>query len=82
MPPMSRTVEAIYEDGVLKPLEPLGLPEHARTRVTVEEKGGPLEALEPEGPLPADMPLAAIGDSGRTDISERAEELLVGFGED
>jgi len=29
------TVEAIYENGVFRPLQPLDIPEHARVRVTV-----------------------------------------------
>ena len=33
---MSLTVEAIYEDGVLKPMQPLPFKEHERVRVTVE----------------------------------------------
>jgi len=34
---MLRTIEAIYEQGVLRPLEPLeGLEEHCRVKVTVE----------------------------------------------
>lgn len=33
---MSTAVEAIYEDGLLRPLTPLPLPEHARVRVSVE----------------------------------------------
>ncbi len=32
---MAITVEAVYEDGVLKPAQPLPLPEHERVRVTV-----------------------------------------------
>ncbi|HZU36697.1 MAG TPA: antitoxin family protein [Gemmataceae bacterium] len=32
---MSLTIEAIYEDGVLKPQKPLPLKEHARVLVTV-----------------------------------------------
>ena len=32
---MLQSVEAIYEDGVLKPLEPLQLAEHQRVRVSV-----------------------------------------------
>ena len=31
-----RTVEAVYEDGVLKPLTALDLPEHQRVRVTID----------------------------------------------
>ena len=33
---MTITVEAIYENGVLKPKEPLPLKEHDRVQVTVE----------------------------------------------
>jgi predicted DNA-binding antitoxin AbrB/MazE fold protein len=33
---MSLTIEAVYEDGVLKPTQPLPLEEHERVRVTVQ----------------------------------------------
>lgn len=34
---MNITIEAIYESGVLRPLEPLdGLKEHERVRITVQ----------------------------------------------
>jgi predicted DNA-binding antitoxin AbrB/MazE fold protein len=33
---MSLTFEAIYENGVLKPIEPLPLKEHDRVRVTIQ----------------------------------------------
>jgi predicted DNA-binding antitoxin AbrB/MazE fold protein len=33
---MTRIVEAIYEDGVLKPVEALDLQEHSHVRATVE----------------------------------------------
>jgi predicted DNA-binding antitoxin AbrB/MazE fold protein len=33
---MTLTVEAIYENGVLKPAEPLPLQEHEKVRVTIE----------------------------------------------
>jgi len=32
---MSQTIEAIYENGVFKPLSPVNLPEGARVRVEV-----------------------------------------------
>ena len=36
---MTRTIEALYEDGILRPLEPLeGLAEHSRLRITLEMK--------------------------------------------
>jgi predicted DNA-binding antitoxin AbrB/MazE fold protein len=35
---MPRSIEAVYEDGVLKPLFPLNLKEHKRVRITLEEE--------------------------------------------
>ena len=34
---MARAVEAIHENGTLKPLEVLDLPEHQRVRITIHE---------------------------------------------
>ena len=34
---MTQTIEAIYEEGVLRPLQPLnGLTEHSKVKVTIE----------------------------------------------
>ena len=33
---MPMTIEAIYEDGVLKPSRPLPLDEHEKVRITIE----------------------------------------------
>ena len=33
---MPMTIEAIYEDGVLKPSQPLPLEEHETVRITIE----------------------------------------------
>ena len=35
---MTITIDATYENGVLKPSQPLPLSEHAQVRVTVEEQ--------------------------------------------
>jgi predicted DNA-binding antitoxin AbrB/MazE fold protein len=35
---MTITVAATYENGVLRPAQPLALAEHAQVRVTVEER--------------------------------------------
>ena len=35
---MSRSVQAVYENGVLRPLEPLNLPEKKLVTVTVSEE--------------------------------------------
>ena len=46
---MVRRFDAVYEQGVLRPLEPLALPEHQCVRLTLEEKSSPLswESSEP-----------------------------------
>jgi len=39
---MAITVNAVYENGVLKPKEPLPFKEHAEVEVTVSSRGSPL----------------------------------------
>lgn len=41
---MPRNIEAVYENGVLKPLAPLDLKEHERVNLTVEEKKNTVRA--------------------------------------
>jgi predicted DNA-binding antitoxin AbrB/MazE fold protein len=41
---MSRNIEAVYEDGVLKPLSPLDLKDHERVKLTVEEERSTVRA--------------------------------------
>ena len=45
---MARVVDAIYEAGMLKPLEALDLPEHQRVRITIHDAAeeSPEETLE------------------------------------
>lgn len=33
------TIEAIYDDGVFRPLDPVNLPAHERVRITFESMG-------------------------------------------
>lgn len=33
---MEKVVEAVYQNGVFTPLEPLDLPEHLRVRITIQ----------------------------------------------
>ncbi len=42
---MTRQVEAVYENGVLRPLEPLPLDEHQRVTVTVSDTEDPLASI-------------------------------------
>ena len=42
---MSKQIEAIYEHGVLRPLEPLSLDEHQRVTITIAEDSGEEEDL-------------------------------------
>ena len=46
---MSKLIEAIYENGVLRPLEPLDLEEHQRVTITIAEDGeGQEDLFDPE----------------------------------
>ncbi|MEP6716963.1 MAG: antitoxin family protein [Terriglobia bacterium] len=40
---MTKTVSAVYEDGVLRPSEPLPWAEHQRVNVTVSDAADPAE---------------------------------------
>ena len=35
---MPKNIEAVYEDGVLKPLSPLYLKEHEKARISLEKR--------------------------------------------
>ena len=42
---MTRQIEAVYENGVLRPLEPLLLKEHQKVSVTVSDTEDPLAPM-------------------------------------
>jgi predicted DNA-binding antitoxin AbrB/MazE fold protein len=46
---MARQLDAVCENGVLRPIEPLSLPEHQRVRLTIEDRTARLswESTEP-----------------------------------
>jgi predicted DNA-binding antitoxin AbrB/MazE fold protein len=44
---METTLEAVFEDGVLKPLKPLDLPEGAHVNLYVIEQGVPRQSDSP-----------------------------------
>ena len=61
---MTRTVEAIYENGVLKPLEALDLNERQQVEIVVREQNG------------SDSPVAARNeDERRSAFRELLEEV-------
>ncbi len=43
LPKMQKTIEVVYENGVLKPLEPVELEEGEKMEIRMEEKKSPLE---------------------------------------
>ena len=43
---MNGTVMAVYENGVLRPLTPMALPERARVQIRVEHVVAPIDAIE------------------------------------
>lgn len=49
---MEKTVQAVYEDGVLRPLEPVPLEDRQEVTVTISD----------EGNIPRDHPLVASPD--------------------
>jgi predicted DNA-binding antitoxin AbrB/MazE fold protein len=65
---MALTIEAVYENGVLKPKKPLSLAEGTAVRVAVS-------------PLTDHDPLASvvgIGESGRTDGADNHDRYIYG----
>jgi predicted DNA-binding antitoxin AbrB/MazE fold protein len=72
--PMTKTIHAIYENGVFRPTEPVDLPDH--TSVEFE-----LRIKEPSAPVKVSEGLAKVYailgerfDSGEHDVAERHNE--------
>jgi predicted DNA-binding antitoxin AbrB/MazE fold protein len=73
---MSQTVDAVYENGILRPIGPLQLQEHQQVRVTVEPV--PSGVAEPRAAVPVD-PLAGVRVStGVTDLAENFDDYRFG----
>jgi len=64
---MTQTIRAVYENGVLRPLDAIALKEHEEVKVTVESGGWG------DGPAPDDDPLAGL--RVRTGIHDLAENV-------
>lgn len=68
---MSITATAIYENGVLKLLRPLSLPESTRVRIHIEPEGTATE----KGHILYDL-LALAEDLGVNDLAEQHDHYL------
>ena len=66
---MENIFEAIYENGVLKPLEPIKLPEHQRVTITIQ----PLLIENPDQELESwHQVYAGLSDMGISEIESIA----------
>ncbi|MBI5748925.1 MAG: antitoxin family protein [Nitrospinae bacterium] len=69
---MQETVEAIYEDGVIKPLQKLRIKEHQKLTVTISRRSA---KVKPENPA---MSLVGIFESGIKNLSSEHDKYLYG----
>lgn len=71
---MSRVIDAIYENGVFRPLEEVHVPEHKKLKLIIEN--------EAEGPVKKKNSLAGIIDLAKdcvdTDLSVHHDKFLYG----
>jgi len=63
---MTTAVEAIYENGVLRPLQPLALPEHAHVRLSVQTL--PDDADRAEWLAQSERRLREVWDNGADEV--------------
>jgi predicted DNA-binding antitoxin AbrB/MazE fold protein len=70
---MGQTVEAIYKNGVIEPLEKLDLPESQRLRITIEAAE---EEKEPQSQY--EQAVAAIKRAGARKLTPEEAERLWG----
>lgn len=70
---MQETVEAIYEDGVIKPLQKLRIKEHQKLTVTISRRS---VKVKPENPA---MALVGIFESGIKNLSSEHDKYLYGW---
>ncbi len=70
---MTKTIVAVYEDGMFKPLQKIDLPEHKHVHLVVipEEEEGLLELQKKEL-----SSITGIGESGISDVSRRHDQYI------
>ena len=69
---MPKTIEAIYEDGVFKPIKKIRLREHEKVELSV------LTESEMDDMTQKALSLIGIGESGLKDTAQRHDEYLYG----
>ncbi len=83
---MTKTVEAIYENGVFKPVKKVKLPEHKRVKLTISPTK-PVEPIEEdeeaikrlvERQRKAFLKIAGTASSGLSDVSRNHDKYLYG----
>ena len=75
---MTIDVDAVYEDGVLKPERPLALKDRARVHVTIEAKAeAAVAADDPTGWKAIDA-LRGIVKDAPPDVAEKHDKYLYG----
>jgi len=70
---MAITVEATYENGVLKPKQPLSLAEGSQVQVTISAMGQPLH--------PLDEVIGICDEGPEISLAERHDEIIYGLKE-
>ena len=83
---VENTIIAVYENGVLRPLTPLALPEHTRVQVHVQQISAPTDAAEHRRQVQAalvaaglSLPNPSVSPVLRPLSEERREELAYLF---
>ncbi len=65
------TIEATYENGVLKPRQPLSLPEGSQVQVTIRAMAQPLH--------PLDEVIGICDEGPEISLAERHDEIIYGL---
>ena len=73
---MTVAVEAIYENGVLRPEKPLGFKEHSKVRVIIEDESEARPSEKGESDLGGWEGLIGSIKTGPTDVSENHDAYL------
>jgi predicted DNA-binding antitoxin AbrB/MazE fold protein len=71
---MTKTIHAIYENGVFRPVEPVNLPDHTAVEIELRVEAGPETAPVSQGLAKIYAILGERFDSGHSDTAARHDE--------